>query len=346
MRLQYRKAIVIAALAIVGVTATIRAAPVPLNKLVELAHYEKFDSIPQALCFHPDGKMLASAHRDGQICLRNIATGKVTILKGHVVQERLAAFGSVNCLVFSPDGKTFATGGDDHTVRLWNVSDGKNFSVFKTKSNVTSVVYSPDGKRMAVSYAGGVELWDPEKEECVNRFSERSPGLYPVSFTSKGKALTITRDFKLPEFTIWDIETGKKIITCKGHTKTLDGFALNAQGTMAASSDLDKLVLLWDVATGKNIATVYDLPDFSHVLKFSPDGKLLACGGRPRLNGADATNGVHIFQVSNKRLLKVLKGHQKTIYCLTFSTDGKFLASASSELIKVWQLPLGWKDLD
>jgi hypothetical protein len=72
-----------------------------------------------AAAFHPDGKRLATAGRDGSIWLWDLARGEdVARLQGHTSY--------VWSLGFSPDGATLVSGSGDFTLRLWDTAPLKN----------------------------------------------------------------------------------------------------------------------------------------------------------------------------------------------------------------------------
>jgi WD40 repeat protein len=52
--------------------------------------------------------------------------------------------------------------------------------------------------------------------------------------------------------------------------------ALTPDGKVLATGSYDRTVKLWDVATGKEIATLRGHKDEVHAVAFSPDGKFLA----------------------------------------------------------------------
>src|SRR5262249_54566516 len=83
----------------------------------------------------------------------------------------------------------------------------------------------------------------------------------------------------------------------------------------------------------------------THVL-FSPDGKTLASGGSDKtflgVRGANPSAG-RLWDVATGKLLPTLEGHQNAITSLSFSPDGKRLASSGSwdETIRLWDVTAG-----
>ena len=56
---------------------------------------------------------------------------------------------------------------------------------------------------------------------------------------------------------------------------------------------------------------------------FSPDGQLLA--------SASVDNTVRLWRVADGRLLRTMKGHDRSVTSVAFSPDGRLLASASAD---------------
>src|SRR5688500_13733291 len=73
-----------------------------------------------SVAYSPDGRLLASASRDGTIKIWNVETGdEQTTLEGHSGQVLRLAFGSNNLL---------ASAGADKTVRLWDIAAGESIA--------------------------------------------------------------------------------------------------------------------------------------------------------------------------------------------------------------------------
>ena len=103
--------------------------------------------------------------------------------------------------------------------------------------------------------------------------------------------------------------------------------------TAVAFSPDDKLlaagsygqIAVWDVAAGKPAVVLHNVLGAVNDIRFSPDGKILAvAGGQPSAKG-----DLRLYQVSDWKLLGVLRGHDDVVFSVSFSPDGKQLASAS-----------------
>jgi RNA polymerase sigma factor (sigma-70 family) len=108
--------------------------------------------------------------------------------------------------------------------------------------------------------------------------------------------------------------------------------AISGDGKLMASESEDETVKLWDVATGREKAT----------LKTGHDRKVLslALGGGGRLLATGGNEGtVKLWDVATGRLKATFDGHTDQVTCVALSGDGKLLASASEDrTVKLWDV--------
>ncbi len=203
--------------------------------------------------------------------------------------------------------------------KLAEVSQHRIHTLEGHTSTVSSVVFSPDGKKIA-SAGGTVNLWDVATRQKIATFG----GGREVAFSPNGRILAtgVSKTVKL-----WDVATQRTIATLEGHTHLVDSLAFSPDDTIIASGGYDGMIRLWDVATQRNIftfvANVEGLNKSVESLAFSPDGTILASGGDDGMIKLwDVATGTNITSIPEV-------GRAPFTYSVAFSPDGTILASGS-----------------
>jgi eukaryotic-like serine/threonine-protein kinase len=161
---------------------------------------------------------------------------------------------------------------------------------------VWSVVFSPDGRRLAsASSDGTAKLWDAATGQFIRTFTANEQDVYAVAFHPDGARLASSgRD---PVVRLWDAATGQIIRSFTGHTREVREVVISPDGKALASSSLDGTVKSWDIASG-SVRTVNDhhAGNSCGEIAFSPDGKVLASagGGERSVRLWDAATGAPI----------------------------------------------------
>jgi WD40 repeat protein len=115
------------------------------------------------------------------------------------------------------------------------------------------------------------------------------------------------------------------------HDGPVEALAFSPDGKLLSTGRDDRTVKLWNVADGKEIATLKAPGQAGKIrcLTFSPDGSLLATGGE---------QPVMLWDVARRSLLLVLDGPSKALG-IAFSPDGRTLAFGGADrAVKLWRI--------
>jgi WD40 repeat protein len=117
--------------------------------LWDLAGREVVRTLPggvTGLSFHPNGRRLAVITLTHAVQVFDVATGDLEIeLIGHLA--------AVTAVTYSPGGRWLASASDDRTVRLWDADTGVEQGVTEFDTQVKSLAFTPDGRRLVTGNA-------------------------------------------------------------------------------------------------------------------------------------------------------------------------------------------------
>lgn len=110
--------------------------------------------------------------------------------------------------------------------------------------------------------------------------------------------------------------------------------AWSPDGTRLASGGNDKMVRIWEAATGKPLLTLRGHTDAVTAVAWSPDGRWVA--------SASWDKTVQVWEPSSGKLLYTYSGHTHGVEAVAWSPDGRCLASASGDkTIQIWDASSG-----
>ena len=120
-------------------------------------------------------------------------------------------------------------------------------------SPVASVKYSPDGKLLAVGGYQEVRLIDAASTKPLATLSGHADYVRSLAFSPDGKLLAAAGGppQRGGEIKIWDVSSHRLLRTLVGHKDCIYSFAWSPDGKLLASGSYDKMVKLWDAATGR-----------------------------------------------------------------------------------------------
>ena len=263
-------------------------------------------------------------------------------------------------LNWSPDSKRLGIG----TLRAqsWDATSGKNVVNYGPirSGSIMDVVFSPDGKRVAVTSVGsGVQIYDATSVQIYDATSGQllmtyagnsqagmqTTGVGPLIRlnmpTSGGSGSGVTAwcpdgslmatSFFSPGsnyIQVWNTATGKMLLQYNGHHDFIQSISWSPDSKYIVSTSVDGSIQLWSVRTGQKVLDIEEHARNVITAAFSPDGQRIAYTDNDAVKIIDAQTG---------KLLLTHNGPNDRfgLTVLSWSPDGSSIASAGDH-IELW----------
>ena len=113
-------------------------------------------------------------------------------------------------------------------------------------------------------------------------------------------------------------------------TDWVSAVSFSPDGTLLAYGADDDTIILWDVATRKQIVTLEGHTGWVSAVSFSPDGTTLASG---------SSGTITLWDVATRKQIVTLEGYIGWVPAVSFSPDGTLLASGSGDdTVILWDM--------
>ncbi len=199
---------------------------------------------------------------------------------------------------------------------------------------ITAVTFSPDGAFVAAAGYHEINLWKVDDSALGRRLRGVSERIYDVAYSPDGKWLaTASGDpGQYGAAKLWIAEPdggGKPVRDLVESGDSVFAVAFSPDSKLVAAAGADRAIRVWEVETGKLVATIEDHADWVLDIAFSPDGKRLASASRDKT--------AKVFDIAKKESLVTFPGHAETVYSVAFTPDGKGVATSGGDnQIRFW----------
>lgn len=205
--------------------------------------------------------------------------------------------------------------------------------------NVNALAFTPDAKKLVVGGSHELTIWDSADGKLLKRIRTRAERAHALLFLPDGTlAVAGGRPGQEGDVRIYDINAGTdgvndKKVFLKELVQADDSMlclALSTDGKKLASAGCDRIVRVWDLASGKLEHAIENHADWVFGVAFSPDGKFLATASRDKT--------AKVWDLAGKESLVTFPDHQNPVYAIAMSADGKYALSAGEDnSVRVWQ---------
>ncbi|KAJ3424864.1 receptor for activated protein kinase c rack1 [Anaeramoeba flamelloides] len=252
--------------------------------------------------------------------------------------------GWVTSIATTPENPNmFVTSSRDKTLLVWNINEEQVSGyqedyAFPVKSLhghshfVEDVTISSDGMfALSGSWDKTLRLWDLTTGKCTQQFIGHTGDVLSVTFSAENRQiLSSSRDKTVR---LWNtLGKCKYVIEDKSsHNDWVSSvrFSPLLKSTTFVSSSWDKTVKMWNLNGCKLEKNLYGHTEQVNCVEMSPDGSLCASGGKD--------GKAILWDLEKQAGLKVLDVGEE-VNALSFSPNRFWLATASRNGIKIWQL--------
>jgi WD40 repeat protein len=228
---------------------------------------------------------------------------------------------------------------DNGQVKLIDLSSGEERGLFTTGTKKQhALVFSPDGRMLAVAADEVVQLWDTAE----SKLSATLPtgAVDTAIFLPEGKQFVTSGP--AGKLRLWDVVTGKEAAQIPGHKARVLHLAVTADGQALISGAEDGTVQAWDLVAKKQVSTMTHRP--VSVLALNASALVLADAGKLKV----------LHPVTGEVRATLIRPVGQRWKSFALSPDGALVATVADDELTLWDLasgkeratfPLGQRDV-
>ncbi len=285
--------------------------------VVQLSHGNDISS----MALSSDGRFLATAGWDKSLRLWQTVTGRELRSIGPFDEY-------IHSIAFSADSKLLLSGGNDSHARLWSVESGeKRLDIKHHAKAITAVAFSPDNQHFATGGRDNqVFIHRAVNGEITQHLAKFNSAISALAFSSDGRYLLVGSHLSP---TLWEVASGKKIVTYMGHQQGVKMIAFSDDGQHVYASSYDNTLRRWRISGEEEM--IYT--GHTGVINSIAETK----GGAGVITGSEDKT-VRYWDNATGNEVRRIGNHARRVVGLNVDPSGKVIYIASENRAIVWDL--------
>ncbi len=238
--------------------------------------------------------------------------------------------GTVSSIAVSSDGKTLIHGNSDGTIHVLNPNTGDYLQTLKAhQGGITSLAISPNGQQfVSIGFDNTIKIWNRQTGQLLRTLTSDHFG-DSAAISPDGQRLAASVEGVVK---VWNLQTGELLNTfakptdsdiARGYSSVV--FRSDGQ-ILATGSGWDNSLNIWNAQTGERVRSLRGVS--TDTVAFLPNAQALAICH------------THLWTLDTGEAVKI-NSSEPPSYCraIAISPDGKLLASANDQSIRIWRIP-------
>jgi serine/threonine protein kinase/WD40 repeat protein len=294
---------------------------------------QAWDRLGRALRLATPDRDLGTLRREAVACLGDFVGLESAVIDGFP--------SPIISLALPPGAEQVAIGLKDGSVHVRRLADGRPIAVLSGPASAAiDLAFGPEGRSLMALHAdGSLRLCTPDPERgwvCSRTIKVGEEMTQPLAAPGPRRFVFVRRDRGLM---LRDLADGTMIRLETRDADTFEGFETGRLGPpsdcrFAALAYLRGIpdegepygIVVWDVATGRELQRLTSPIGYVDGISFSPDLRLMACG---------CDGGLLVYELPSFRQRSIVRWD--SVQEIRFSPDGQYIAAATiTGLVKIW----------
>ncbi len=245
----------------------------------------------------------------------------------------------IRSIAVSPNGTWLASGSDDKTIKIWDMETGECRATLEGHTEeVRALVITHDrGTLFSGSNDNTIRCWQVLTGQATAVIRGHNHFVLGLAVFKHGTRLaSCSANEGPPTIRLWNTATHRRLSTFKDEENGfVNSIAVSQNGDSLVSGGSDKLVKVWDVASGALLMALSGHSDSVKSVQITPDCQFAISGSKDKT--------IKIWNLATQSCVGTLEGHQSDIDSIALSPDGSVLASTgfNDHTVRIWDWQAG-----